>query len=210
MSKIKNEKSSDKKNQKIVITVRIDQELNEVLDEVSERMNLTKAMLIRNYLDMCQYVLFHPKAIRSLDDRDLVFLKREDFHNILKENLEEVEQMGWGMMLARFINDIARYKGKIDDIAYKLNLCEKLGYFKNHIDEAGYIWFSKRFGPAKFVEAFAYKLINYQPEFEYNLEFTSEKIADSKTLRNTYNKIIKPVDRNYSYYSYEFAKIEKE
>ena len=68
---------------------------------------------------------------------------------------------------------------------------------------------SKKFGPKKFVEAFIFKLIKYDPKFEYNLRYTEEELENNKSLRQQYKKDIKYIDRSASHYSYEFANISE-
>ncbi|MFX1441956.1 MAG: hypothetical protein ACFFHV_00955 [Promethearchaeota archaeon] len=195
-----------KREEANVLTVRINKEIDELLEKVKERKGTTKAMLIRNYLEMIKYISINNGSIRSLDDRNLVIIKRKTFKNYLK-NFGEEEQIRQGIKLAESINDIARVQGKLDDISYKLDLCEHLGFFPKFIDEEGYILFSDKFGPKKFVEAFIYKLINFQPDDEYDMNFSEEGLEKSKDVRKDYQKKINPVKRASSYYAFEFAKI---
>ena len=206
MAKIKEETK-----EKSVLTVRIDEDLDRILNDIKDKKGISKADLIRNYLELVKYVYIDQESIRSLDDRDLIIIKRSTFRKYL-EKFEEVEQMKQGIRYARFINDIARVLGKIDDIEYKLDLCQNLGFFKKFIDAKNYILISNKFGPKKFVEAFTYKLIFHQPEIEFDFifNFTEENIEKSSSVRKDYNKSIQTVDRANSYYAFEFAKIEKE
>ena len=157
-----------KKEEARVLTVRINKELDQLLEKVKDKKGTPKAMLIRNYLEMVRYISINNESIRSLDDRDLIIIKRKTFKKFLN-NFEEEEQMRYGIKMAESINDIARVQGKLDDINYKLDLCEHLGFFPKFIDEENYILFSNKFGPKKFVEAFIYKIINHQPDIEYDL-----------------------------------------
>ena len=195
-----------KKEETSVLTVRINKELDQLLEKVKDKKGTPKAMLIRNYLEMVRYISINKESIRSLDDRDLIVIKRKTFKKFLN-NFEEEEQMSYGTKIAESINDIARVQGKLDDIIYKLDLCEHLGFFPKFIDEENYILFSNKFGPKKFVEAFIYKLINHQPDMEYDLNYTEEGIEKSKDIRRDYKKKINPVQRASSYYAFEFAKI---
>ena len=195
-----------KKEEARVLTVRINKELDQLLEKVKDKKGTPKAMLIRNYLEMVRYISINNESIRSLDDRDLIIIKRKTFKKFLN-NFEEEEQMRYGIKMAESINDIARVQGKLDDINYKLDLCEHLGFFPKFIDEENYILFSNKFGPKKFVEAFIYKIIKHQPDVEYDLNYTEEGIEKSKDIRRDYKKIINPVQRASSYFAFEFAKI---
>jgi hypothetical protein len=197
--------------EKSVLTVRIDEDLDRILNDIKAKKGISKADLIRNYLELVKYVYIDQESIRSLDDRDLIIIKRSTFRKYL-EKFDEVEQMKQGIRYARYINDIARVLGKIEDLEYKLDLCEHFGFFKKFIDAKNYILISNKFGPKKFVEAFTYKLIFHQPEIEFDFvfSFTEEAIEKSSSVRKDYNKSIQPVDRANSYYAFEFAKIEKE
>ena len=199
----------EEKKEKSVLTVRIDEELDQILNDIKEKKGISKADLIRNYLEQVKYVYIDQESIRSLDDRDLIIIKRSTFRKYL-EKFDDIEQMKQGIRYARFINDIARVLGKIDEINYKLDLCQNLGFFKKFIDAKNYILISNKFGTKKFVEAFTYKLIFHQPEIEFDFNFTDEAIEKSSSVRKDYNKIIQPVDRANSYYAFEFAKIERE
>lgn len=199
------EKLKDEKKETSVLTVRISKELDQILDKIKDRKGISKAAVIRYYLEMAKYILIDTGSIRSLDDRDMIMIKQKRFKKYLKI-FEEEEQMEQGVKFARFINDLARLQGKLDDIDYKLDLCEHLGFFSKFIDEDNYILFSNKFGPKKFIEAFAFKLIYYDPEVEYDFSFTEEALESSKK-KGAYLKTIQPVDRAASYYAFEFAKI---
>ena len=118
--------------------------------------------------------------------------------------------MELGVKTARFINDIATIQGKLDDIEYKLDLCEHLGFFPKLIDEENYIQFPKKFGPKKFIEAFVYKLINHEPKYEFDLRFTEENIKGQSKIESAYKKALQPEERLSSHYSFEIAKIGEE
>ena len=128
----------------------------------------------------------------------------------IDDKLDEAKQMELGNKLARFINDIARLEGQIDYIDYKLELCEHLGLFPKFIDKENYILFSNKFGPEKFVEAFVYKIINYSPEDDYDMDFTTAGIEKDSKRKKDYNKKIGPIERAKSYYAFEFARIKEE
>jgi len=203
--------ASDRKNKvkdsTSVITVRIDEELNRNIDKLKKKLGISKADLIRNYLKMSKFIIKQKNSIKSLNDRDCIIIKRS-FYRKLIDTLEEVDQMELGLKTARFINDIARLQGKIENIEYKLDLCEHLGFFPKLVDEDKYILFSKKFGSKKFSEAFVYKLINHEPKSKYNTRFTDETIENNKSLRTQYKKEINPVEeRSASHYAFEFAKL---
>ncbi len=196
------------KKSTIVLTVRIDTELDQMITKLSRKKGLTKAAFIRNYLEMAKYLIVAQGSIRSTDDRDYVIIKRKIFKKFL-ESFEVQTQMEWGIKIARYINDLARLKGQLDNLEYKLDICEHLGFFNKFIDEENYLLFSNKFGPKKFVEAFVYKLINHEPKNEFDLTFTEEAIESSKKKEQEYKKKIGPVYRTDSYYAFEFAKLEK-
>lgn len=174
------------------------------IEKMRSKLGLSKADFIRKYLDMSKYFVIQNNAIKSLNNRDFIILKKSTFRKLL-EPLDGAKQMELGNKLARFINDIARLEGQIDNIEYKLDLCEHLGLFPKFIDKENYILISKKLGPKKFVEVFIYKLINYDPKDIY--DYTDEEMKSSKSLRTQYKKEIGPVDRSSSHYSYEFAKM---
>jgi len=188
-----------------VITVRIDNELNNVIEKLRSNLGISKANFIRNYLEMSKYLIIQNNTIKSLNNRDLVVIKKS-FVRKLIEAMDEKEQMEMGVKIARFINDIATIQGKLDDIEYKLDLCEHLGFFPKLIDEENYILFSKKFGPKKFIEAFVYKLINYELKSEYDTRFTEENIKTQSKINSAYTKALQPVERLSSHYSFEIAK----
>jgi hypothetical protein len=201
----KNKEFSEKSN---VLTVRISQQLDQVLENLKDKKGISKATLIRNYLEMAKYILVDQGSIKSINDRELIIIKRKTFKKMVK-GFSEVDQMNQGIKFAQFINDLAQLKGKIDDIEYKLELCEHLGFFPKLIDGEKYVLFSNKFGPKKFVEAFVYKLINHDADNTYNLEYTEDNIENKRAIKQEYNKMIQPLERSSSYYAYEFAKIQE-
>ena len=189
--------------------MRIEEELNQYIEKIRSKLGISKADFIRKYLDMSKYIVTQNNTIKSVNDRDLIVIKKSLIRKLI-EGLDEEEQMESGVKTARFINDIATIQGNLDNINYKLDLCEHLGFFSKLIDEENYIWFSKKFGPKKFIEAFAYKLVNYEPKFEYDIRFTEEAISNNKSLRAQYNKNINPQVRSSTHYCFEFAKMPEE
>ena len=195
--------------EKQVLTIRIDKSLDETLEEICKKRRITKATLIRNYLDMANFVLVDQNSIKSLNDINLIMLKRSFFYKIL-EGFDEVDQIDLGLEYAQFINDLARRQGKIDNIEYKLDICEHLGLFNKNIDKESYILFSKELAPEKFVEAFAFILITNGDEGEFKKDWVTDKLKGNKSLTQAYKKVITKVERDASYYSFEFAKIPEE
>lgn len=192
-----------------VITVRIDEDLSENIEKHRSDLGISKASFIRNYLDMSKYLSIQNKALKSLDESDLIIVKKSYLRKLI-EALDEIEQMDFGIKFAKFINNIAILQGHSDSIEYKLDLCEHLGFFKKFIDKENYILFSKKFGPKKFVEAFVFKLINHEKKFEYDTRFTEDAIKAQSKIRTAYEKTIQLKKRSSIHYSFGFAKISDE
>ena len=207
--KPKEPKDANSEDTTKVITVRIDSDLNENLDQIRSKIGISKADLIRNYLEMSKYVKIQKSSIKSLNDRDLIMIKKSFLRKLI-ESQEEVEQINSGLKLSRLINDIARINNKLEDIHYKLDLCDNLGFFPKFIDEENYILITKKFGPIKFIEAFTWQLFKKPNQKDFNPNYTSENIASKSSIRNPYNKEILYVERSSSHYSFEFAKIPEE
>ena len=189
-----------------VITIRIDKRLNDNLDRIKDRMGITKNRLIKNYLELSKYFLKRKSTIQSLNDRDLVVIKRSFVRNLIKR-LEETEQINFGDKLGRFINDIARIYGKQEDLEFKIDFCDNLGFFNNLLDESNYVLIEKKFGPQKFVEAFLWRLFEQK---ELNPDYIEEEMKGNKSLRQKYENQVKPLEISSSHYSYEFARLDKE
>lgn len=200
------EKENKSKSPSVVITVRIDEELNSNLESIKRDTGLSKANLIRYYLEFSQCLIKQKNSVKSLDDQDFIIIIRSFFRDII-EKVEEGEQISLGDKLARFINSISLVKNKVDDLNFKLGLCNNLGFFRKYIDDQNYVLISKKFGPKKFVEAFIWQLFTKK---EFNSRYTEEELKGSKNLTQQYNKEIHPVDRISSYYSFEFAKMPEE
>ncbi len=191
-----------------VITVRIDEELNQNIDKIRAKLGISKADLIRNYLKMSKFVVREKNSIKSLNDRDLMIIKRSYLRKLIGNQSEE-EQINLGEKLANFINDIARINGKLEDINFKLDFCDNLGLFTKFVDNENYILIDKKFGPQKFVEAFIWRMHN-QPS-AFNIDWVSSKIETQSKIRTAYNNKVQPIERSSSHFSFEFAKIpEKE
>lgn len=190
-----------------VITVRIDEELSNNIEKIQTKLGTSKADLIRNYLEMSKFIVKQKNSIKSLNDRDFVIIKRSYLRKLI-ENESEDEQINLGNKLAKFVNDIARINGKLEDIYYKLDFCENLGLFAKFIDDEQYVLIDKKFGPQKFVEAFTWRIFN-QPS-EFNIDWVSSKIETQSKIRTTYNNKVQPIERSSSHFSFEFAKIPEE
>jgi antitoxin component of RelBE/YafQ-DinJ toxin-antitoxin module len=197
------QKNESKSNQK-VITIRIDTELNDQLDAIKNRLGVSKADLIRNYLELSKCLLKQKSSLKSLNNRDFIIVKRSYLRKMIAE-LDEEEQIRSGDKLARFINDLGRINGKDDDIIYKLELCDYMGFFPFFVDNENSILVTKKFGPQRFVEAFTYRLFKKK---EYNIRFIEEELKGSKSLRDQYNKEVQPEDKTSSHYSFKFAKVK--
>ena len=189
-----------------VITVRIDEELNNHIDKSREKLGLSKADFIRNYLELSKFIIKQKGSIKSLNDRDFIIVKRSFLRKII-ENESEEEQLNMGNKLGNFINDIARINGKLDDIEYKLDLCDNLGFFPKFIDDENYVLIDKKFGPQKFVETFTWQIFNQTTDF--NIDWISSKIDTQSKIRTAYNNKVQPIERSSSHYSFEFAKLSK-
>lgn len=189
-----------------VITVRIDEKLNSHIDKSREKLGLSKADFIRNYLELSKFIIKQKGSIKSLNDRDFIIIKRSYLRKLI-ENQSEEDQINLGNKLGNFINDIARINGKLDNIEYKLNLCDNLGFFPQFIDDENYVLIDKKFGSQKFIEAFTWRIFNQPTDF--NLDWVSSKIDTQSKIRTAYNNKVKPIERSSSHYSFEFAKILK-
>lgn len=194
------------KDSTVVITVRIEEELNDKIEELKEKLGITKADLIRNYLNISKYVIKQKSSIQSLNNRDLIIIKRSFLRKLI-DNANQSDQINLGDKLGRFINDIARINGRINDIGYKLDLCDSLGFFLRDIDHDNYVNILKKFGPKKFVEAFTWRLFK---QAEFNPKYTDEELKGSKSLTQQYKKEIQSVNRSSSHYSFEFAKLSED
>jgi len=190
-----------------VITIRIENNLKDHLDKMKDRFGLSKADIIRNYLEMSRYLVKQKNSVKSLNDRDLIIVKRSFLRKLLEES-GEVEQINFGNKLGRFINDVSRIGGYSNDINYILNLCESLGFFPTLIDNDNYILITKDFGPIKFVEAFILQIFK---QIDYNPRYIEEEMKDSKSLKSQYEKDMgAPIERSSSHYSFEIAKLPKQ
>jgi len=204
-----NKDNKDPKEESTVLTVRIKKSLDEALNNISESRRLTKAAVIREYLEKSKFFLMDHNSIKSLNQNELILLKQRFFNKMLSE-FDEKRQIELATELARFINDLARIKGNMDDILYKLDLCEEYGFFPKFLDHDGYILINKRFGPERFVEAFIWILITMGDKGDFDREFITEEIEDSKKVAERYMEMIQPVRRDETHYAFEFARLKEE
>ncbi|MFW9880645.1 MAG: ribbon-helix-helix domain-containing protein [Candidatus Thorarchaeota archaeon] len=202
-AKNSSENGNKSKNSTFVLTVRIDEDLNDNIEELRQKLGISKADFIRNYLEMSKFIIKQKRSVQSLNKRDLIIIKRSYLRKLIEKSTE-IEQIKLGDKLGRFINDIARITSKVDDVDYKLDLCDSLGFFLRDIDHEGYVNILKKFGPRKFVEAFVWRLFKQN---EFNLKYTEEELKGSKSLTQQYEKEIQSVNRSSSHYSFEFAKL---
>jgi hypothetical protein len=198
--------SKNSKPETSIVTIRIDKDLNEHINRLKDRLGLSKADLIRNYLELSKYLIKEKNSLKSFNNRDFIVLKRSFLRKII-ENLEEKTQILLGDKLARFINDISRITGNNDDINYKLDICDNLGFFQKFIDQENYVLVSKKFGPKKFVESFLYRFFW---EEEMNPNYIEEKIKGNKSLNSKYSNDFTEVKRSESHYTYEFMHLAEE
>lgn len=197
------ERRTKLKDSTSVITVRIDKELNNNLEKVRRKLGVSKAELIRNYLEMSKYFIKQKGSIQSLNRRDFIIIKKSYLRKLIQDK-EEEEQIELGDKLARFINDIATINGKENDLNYKLTLCDNLGFFPKDVDDENYILISKKFGPQKFTESFIWKIFN---QTNFNPNWTSSKIESQSKIKTAYQKQVQPVERSSSHYSFEYAQL---
>lgn len=209
----KTKKNSENKKEKsrnsAVLTIRIDNSLDEIFNQIGEEKRLPKSTIIRDYLEMARYFAINRKSIRSINENDLIILKRNFFFSLL-EGMDELHQIELGSRLGHYINDVARIQGKLEDVEYKLDLCEKHGFFQKFLDAENYILVSKKFGPKRFVEAFVWILLTKGEEGDFNRSFTESEMTKSSKTKRSYYDTIQPIKRDASHYSFEFAKIRKE
>ncbi len=200
--KSKSKKARTIKDSTVIITVRIDEELNNNLEAIKRDLGISKADIIRNYLELSKYLIKQRTSVKSLDDQDFMIILKNHLRELV-EIIAEEEQIILGDKLARFINEIALIKNRRDDLNYKLDLCNHLGFFRKYIDDQNYLLISKKFGPKKFVEAFTWRIFKSK---QLNPRYTENELKGSKNLTQQYNREIHPLDRISSYYAYEFAK----
>ncbi len=202
----KSDASKNIKDSTVVITVRIDEELNKNLEAIKRDLGISKADIIRNYLELSKCLIKQKNSVKSVDDQDFIIIIKSYLRELV-EVIAEEEQINLGDKFARFINAIALIKNKSDDLDFKLDLCNNLGFFRKYIDDQNYLLISKKFGSKKFVEAFTWRIFKNK---EYNPRYTEDELKGSKNLTQQYNREIHPLDRISSYYSFEFAKIPPE
>jgi len=197
-----------KKKPQFVLTIRIDEDLDSKFNKQAIQTNITKANLIREYLEMAKYFNIKKNLFQSLNNNDLILVKQNFFNSIISiiEDINPIKSIDLGTDLADFINDLARIEEKSDDIEYKLDLCERYGLFPKFVDKGNYILI-KKFAPKKFVEAFVWQLITEGKTGDFDKTFIDSEMEENKKLMTKYESQIQPVKRDNSYYSFEFAKL---
>ncbi len=115
-----------------VITVRIDKDLFEDIEKHREDLGISKADFIRKYLEMSKYISIQNKTIKSLDESELIIIKKGYLRKLI-EVMDEKEQMEFGIKIAKYINNIASMEKNSEDLIYKLDLCEHLGFLKKKL-----------------------------------------------------------------------------
>lgn len=188
-----------------VLTIRIDKQLNEHLNKMKSRLGVSKADLIRNFLELSKYLIKQKNSLKSLNDRDFIIVKRSFLRKLIVSS-DELDQIMLGDKLARFVIDIARISGKVDDLNFKIDICDNLGFFPKFIDEENYVLVSKKFGPKKFVEAFLFRLFNSK---EMDNNYTEEILKGNKNLKQKYKNDFKIVQRSESHFTYEFTTLNQ-
>jgi len=196
--------SRGKNSDSSVLTIRIDKELDENLNRMKLRLGVSKADLTRNFLELSKYMIKQKNSLKSLNDRDFIIVKRSFLRKLITP-LDELDQIVLGDKLARFINDIARISGRVDDLNYKLDICDNLGFFPKFIDEENFVLVTKKFGPKKFVESFLFRIFN---DMEMDLNYSEENLKGNKSLTQKYKNDFKVVNRSESHYSYEFTTLK--
>ena len=189
----------------IVLTVRIDRELNDILELRREKTGMSKAEFIRTYLEKMRYLTFLKKDIYTLEPQKALILPKNLF-NQLMNFLDELQQARVGEELARQININATVENPEATLDDKLDLIEHLGLFPKNTDAEGYILISKDFGPEKFAQAFMWCLLGNQ-EFRF---FTKE-LEDNKKLRGKYkDEVVFEPEKYTTSYCFKFAKMPQE
>ncbi|MHA1105728.1 MAG: ribbon-helix-helix protein, CopG family [Promethearchaeota archaeon] len=188
-----------------VLTIRINKQLDEHLNKMKSRLGVSKADLIRNLLELSKYIIKQKNSLKSLNDRDFIIVKRSFLRKLIISS-DELDQILLGDKLARFVTDIARISGKVDDLDYKIDICDNLGFFPKFIDEENYVLVTKKFGPKKFVEAFLFRLFNGK-EMDHN--YIEENLKGNKNLTQKYKNEFKIVQRSESHFTYEFTTLNQ-
>ncbi len=194
------------KNSSNVLTIRIEKDLDDTITKICSDRGITRAKLIRDYLELTKYVFISNDSISTFNFNEMILLKKNFFKDIL-EKLDESRHIELGTELGKYVNDLARIQGKVDDIDYKLELCQHLGLFKKYIDEENYVMISKSFGPKRFVEAFVWQFFTKGDKGDFDKSYTETEMANNKKLRAKYEEQIQSVRRDEEHYAFEFAKI---
>ncbi len=189
----------------IVITVRIDRELNDVLEKRREGTGMSKAEFIRTYLEKMRYLKFLKKDIYTLEPQKALVLPKNLFLQLMNI-LNDLQQARFGEELARQINININKDIPEANLKNKLDLIEQLGFFPKEIDADRYILVAKDFGPQKMVESFMWCLLG-----KGDFKFFDTDMNSNKKLKNQYkDEVIFEPERYTTSYCFKFAKIPEE
>lgn len=167
------------------ITVRINESMENDLNFVSEKLlNVKKGTAIRNYLTLSELVaVSNDGSIKGYNNRLMVILKQETLQLILSKANSDL-QLNIGDDMALYINDVCRLKGN-DSLIYKLNLCNRLGWFIYTLDSEKNVQISLEFGPEDYTKAFFYRLAK---DKKMAVRFLSDKTVSDKTAKRDMEK----------------------
>ena len=197
-----------KKNAKRVpITVRIDEELESVLNYVSENLLFDKrGNIIRNYLRLADVLgIRNDGTITGYNNRLLMVMKHETLQNILTSVDPEL-QASIGDSMALYINDICRIKGN-SALEYKLDLSNKMGWFNPTIDSEMNVQIPYEFGPENYVKSFCYRLTN---EKRMEARFLTDRLTSDKAKKENERIFGKGDTATSAHYSFKFMHLREE
>ena len=66
-----------------ILTIRIDQDLNEHIEKLKSRLGVSKADIIRNFLELSKYLIKQKNSLKSLNDRDFIIVKRSFLRKLI-------------------------------------------------------------------------------------------------------------------------------
>jgi hypothetical protein len=87
-----------------VLTIRIDKELNEHLEKMKNRLGVSKADIIRNFLELSKVLIKQKNSLKSLNDRDFIIVKRSFLRKLIVSS-DESEQILLGDKFPKFIDE---------------------------------------------------------------------------------------------------------
>ena len=82
-AKVRSDDQRKSKDSTVVITVRIDEDLNDNIEEIRHELGISKADFIRNYLEMSKSIIKQKGSIKSLNKRDILIVKRSYLRNLI-------------------------------------------------------------------------------------------------------------------------------